>query len=165
MPAAVLLVAALIAFPALSGPVRKCRGPDGQPVYQDRPCTAGAALRDLSEDPPNLSVIPFSRERVPPPARATQRAERETPRAARAATAPRRAVRDKPGFDAAERRHLKEGMSESEVRARLGPPDQRGRSGKGASWTYLPAPGDPQTVTLVVFDQGRVARVERSILR
>lgn len=56
-------------------------------------------------------------------------------------------------------------MTEGEVRARIGPPDQRGREGKHASWTYLPSPEDAQTVTLVIFDKGRVARIERKIMR
>jgi len=157
---ACLFIASLAAAHAAptAAEVHKCRGPAGQPIYQDKPCSPGTALRDFSVDPPNVSIIPFSRETTSVPTRAGPRPER-VPKP------PRRATREKPVFDAAERRHLKEGMSEGEVRARLGPPDQGGKSGKGASWTYLPAAGDPQTVTLVIFDQGRVARVERRIMR
>ena len=57
-------------------------------------------------------------------------------------------------------------MSDAEVVARLGPPDfQAGKGGRKMRWTYLPAAGDAQTVTLVKFEDGRVAGVERSILR
>lgn len=151
-----VLLTILLPMTALAA-VHKCRGPGGQPMYQDKPCMPGEELRNLGEDPPNVSVIPFAR---PPPSPAakperTERAERP----------PKRSAKPGPTFDAAERRHLKEGMSEGEVAALLGPPDQRGRSGRNAQWTYLPAPRDPQTVTVILFEQGRVARVERRIRR
>lgn len=57
-------------------------------------------------------------------------------------------------------------MTDAEVFARLGPPDfQAGKTGRKMRWTYLPAAGDAQTVTLVKFEDGKVVGVERSILR
>jgi hypothetical protein len=58
-------------------------------------------------------------------------------------------------------------MSEGEVRARLGQPDATSgaKDRKSARWTYLPAPGDPQTVTSVTFANGVVSHVERKIVR
>jgi hypothetical protein len=34
-----------------------------------------------------------------------------------------------------------------------------------ARWTYLPAPGDPYTITTVTFAQGVVVDVERKVSR
>ena len=66
----------------------------------------------------------------------------------------------------AERRHLREGMSDGEVLARLGAPDLKSGGGRGtASWTYLPAPGDAQTVTVVRIERGKVLGVDRKIVR
>jgi hypothetical protein len=38
----------------------------------------------------------------------------------------------------------------------------RGR--KSTRWSYLPAAGDPQTITTIVFDYGKVVDVERRIM-
>ena len=57
-------------------------------------------------------------------------------------------------------------MSDGEVLARLGPPDlQAGKNARRMRWTYLPAAGDPQTVTLVRFEDGKVVAVERTTMR
>jgi hypothetical protein len=58
-------------------------------------------------------------------------------------------------------------MHEGEVLARAGPPDLKsgGGSRKLARWTYMPADSDPQTITTVVFDYGRVVEVERKVVR
>ena len=58
-------------------------------------------------------------------------------------------------------------MHEGEVLARAGPPDLKsgGGSRKLARWTYMPAERDPQTITTVVFDYGRVVEVERKVVR
>ena len=88
-----------------------------------------------------------------------RRAEKPPPR-------PRRA--DPPRFvgDAAQRRYVREGMTEGEVLARLGSPDlASGKGGRKVRWTFLPAPGDPQTMTTIGFEDGRVASVERVTVR
>jgi len=145
----------------------KCRDSGAQPIYQGLPCPPGRELRNFEHDPPTVSVIPFERGASAVPAtRAPARKERP-PRALtlqerRKAEADRR----RNELDIAERRHLKEGMSDGEVLAKLGPPDlQSGKTGRKLRWTYLPAAGDPQTVTLVRFEDGRVVGVERSTLR
>jgi hypothetical protein len=58
-------------------------------------------------------------------------------------------------------------MHEGEVMARIGPPDMRSGGGgrKLARWTYMPAVGDPQTLTTVVFEYGKVIEVERKVVR
>ncbi len=141
--------------------VWKCAGTGGVPVYQDRPCEAAGALRDLAADPPPLSVVPFALppSAAPAPARSPRRAEKP-------AAAQRRAPPLRVAGDAAQRRHVHEGMGEGEVLARLGTPDLvSGKGGRRMRWTYLPAPGDPQTLTTVRFEDGRVSGVERSVVR
>lgn len=133
----------------------KCRGEGPVPHYQDSPCPPGRELRNLAESPAAVSVIPFDAPRpgVPPPKVRSAKppaAKKEKPRHA---------------GDAAERRHAREGMSEGEVLARLGTPDLQSGKGRAMRWTYLPATGDPQTVTVLRFDDGRVTHVERKVLR
>jgi hypothetical protein len=57
-------------------------------------------------------------------------------------------------------------MSEGEVLRRAGVPDLRSaRHGRLLRWTYLPAPGDAQTLTTVRFEDGKVVAVERVVVR
>lgn len=154
------LAAALVASAACGADgIWRCTDGRGPPVYQDKPCADGTAGRALPAEAPSLSVVPFAAgpaapaARRPPPAR-----ERAPPRPPR----PEKAV---PG-NVAERRHLREGMSEGEVLARVGTPDlASGKGGRRVRWTYLPAAGDPQTMTLVRFEEGRVTAVERLTVR
>jgi hypothetical protein len=135
--------------------VYKCRGNGGLPIYQDSRCPEGRELRDFAADPPPVSVIPFARppETTPAPGQRPSRgAGKQSPKGTR---------NTNPAVDPAERRHVKEGMSEGEVRAKLGVPDMR----SGKRWTYLPDPGDQQTVTIVRFDDGKVRSVERRVVR
>lgn len=159
--ASTLLV--LLAFPLpASAQVYKCAGDDARPVYQDAPCPPGRELRNFDTDPPPVSVVPMrpapgatTRLTAPPPA----------PREKRASAGERKA---KGGYgDPGERRYLHPGMHEGEVMARLGPPDMKSGGGgrRQARWTYLPVPGDPQTLTTVVFDYGKVIEVERKVVR
>jgi hypothetical protein len=75
------------------------------------------------------------------------------------------------GADANERRFIREGMSEGEVLMRIGKPDSQSEdSGGGASvavkrWIYLPAYGDPQTLTTIVIRKGKVEEVIREVAR
>jgi hypothetical protein len=71
---------------------------------------------------------------------------------------------------ASERRFIRTGMSESEVVRRIGKPEVDSSSGRNKRkdakhWSYLPAPGDPDTVTTVTIVGGQVAEVERRIVR
>jgi hypothetical protein len=93
--------------------VHKCAGAAGT-VYQDRPCDGGAA-GDLGLEDAPLSVLP-----APRPARTLERRE-PVPKPPRQ----ERARRREPAHEGnpAERRHLRVGMTEGEVIARVGPPD------------------------------------------
>jgi hypothetical protein len=162
-------LALLLLVVALAPPVRadmahhtpgmfKCTGERGVPVYQGMPCPPGRELRDFAADPANVSVVEMH-----VPATTTPSA---TPRHERAARAPPLANKAKAPGDPAERRHVKAGMSEGVVLAKLGAPDAASaKHGRHARWTYLPAPGDPQTVTTIRFEDGRVTSVERHVVR
>lgn len=73
--------------------------------------------------------------------------------------------------DAAERRFIRDGMTEGEVVHRIGPPDHEAfirivkDQPEEKAWTYFPAPGDAQTLTTVTLRAGLVTRVERKISR
>jgi hypothetical protein len=143
---------------AADAQVYKCAGEANAPVYQDSPCPQGRELRNFATDPGNVSVLPM------PPPTGTARAAPPPPQPKRATASGRK---EKPRGDAVERRYLHPGMHEGEVLARVGPPDLKsGGSGrKVARWTYMPAPGDPQTLTTVVFEYGKVVEVERKVVR
>lgn len=148
----------------------KCKGPGSAPVYQQQPCAPGATLRDLVQDPATVSVIPFDGATPAPTAKPARAAK---PTTGKSAARPekfdkRKAEAERRTSDAAvvERRHVKDGMSDGEVLARLGPPDlQSGKGGRKMRWTYMPAAGDPQTVTQVHFVDGRVVTVDRTTMR
>lgn len=151
---------ALIAPSWATAQVWKCAGEQGRPVYQDAPCPEGRALRDFAADPPPVSVIPIR----PIPGTVTRATAPSPSREPRSAPG-RRAVAAH--GDPAERRHLQPGMHEGEVMARIGPPDLKSGGGgrKLARWTYMPVPADPQTLTTVVFEYGKVIEVERKVVR
>jgi len=148
--------ALLVALPAQAG-VYKCAGDKGAVVYQDSACAEGRELRNLETDPATLSVVPGT----PIPRFAATLAPEPKPAKVRATTVQSRAG------DASERRFIRTGMTEAEVLHRLGRPDVQlnSRRKEGRQWSYLPAPGDAQTVTTVTFAGGTVIRVERKILR
>jgi hypothetical protein len=157
-PLAVSLALAVVAHAAVAQ-VYKCAGDDARPVYQDAPCPPGRELRNFTTDPPPVSVVPMR----PAPGTTTRLTAPSPPRDKRAPTAGRKA---RGGWgDANERRYLHPGMHEGEVMARLGPPDMKSGGGRRARWTYLPVPADPQTLTTVVFDAGKVVEVERTVVR
>ena len=166
-PLFVSLLAAvpILAYASAEGSLLKCRGPGARTVYQDQPCPPGTELRDFAQDPATVSVIPFESP-APKASPKPSRAERPV----KTATKPdkRKAEADRRSSDGAviERRHVRDGMSDGEVLARLGPPDlQSGKTGRKMRWTYLPVPGDPQTVTLLRFEDGKVVAVERTTMR
>jgi hypothetical protein len=163
-------LAAMLAFalpasllvPVAAAQVFKCAGDGSQPVYQDTPCPPGRELRNFASDPPAMSVVPMA-----PGAGSTTRfiAPPAPPRDRHSAGDARKAKVNH--GDAALRPHIRPGMHEGEVTARVGPPDMKSGGGgrRLARWTYLPAPGDPQTLTTVVFDTGKVVEVERKVVR
>jgi len=186
MPAARLLPSLLLALgiaggvPAAHATIYKCLLDDGTVFYQDAPCAPGRELRDFDKDPANVSVMPFQQ---PPPASAPgssaagkqSAAGAAKPRATGpaskpAASAPKpesRPAKKAPARgDAVQRKFLHPGMSEGEVMARVGPPDMTSSGGRrGSRWTYMPVPEDPNTITNLQFDAGRVVEVERKVLR
>jgi hypothetical protein len=140
----------------------KCRGDQGSVVYQDEPCKPGMELRNFDTDPATVSVVPGSPVAATPPP-AAQRT--------RAAPVARRASEPKlSSGKAAERRFIRTGMSESEVIRRIGKPELDARSSRkqgkdGKHWSYLPAAGDPDTITTLTIVGGLVANVERKVVR
>ena len=170
-----LLAAGAIAWPqAASAGLYKCARADGSVIYQEDSCGPGRELRDFERDPATLSVVPFER----PPSAATTASgstgrKREpnagTPRPASGRASggsPRisRKAADRTG-NPAERKFLAPGLGEGEVLARVGRPDLSTAAGrKTVHWTYLPAPEDPQTITTLTFELGRLLHVERKVV-
>lgn len=156
------LAAACAPFAAsCNASVYKCAGADGAPVYQEFACPAGKELRNFDTDPPALSIIPA------PEAAPGGRPRRVDEKAAPRKTAGGEPSNRKTRGDPSERRHAHTGMSEGEVMARLGRPDvtaSGGRKGK-SRWTYLPAPGDPDTITTLYIDRGAVVDIERKLMK
>ncbi|MCC7327354.1 MAG: DUF4124 domain-containing protein [Burkholderiales bacterium] len=155
-------VAGTLCAPAwVAAQVYKCADERQQVVYQDAPCPAGRELRNLVVDPPTLSVIPLR----PIPGTTSRVATTTEPRPKRTSVATRNALQ-RTG-DPAERRHIRLGMHEGEVMARIGAPDMKsgGGSRRVARWTYMPVAGDAQTLTTVVFDYGKVVEVERKVVK
>jgi len=148
-----------LAAPALAS-VYKCARDDGSVTYQEEPCPAGKELRDFDRDPPTVSVVPFrivprSDTRAIAPATSATRvsSERKSRRSA-----------ERQG-NAAERKFLVPGIGEGEVVARIGRPDMSSGAGrKTMRWTYLPTADDPQTVTTLTFELGRLIEVERKVV-
>jgi len=143
--------------------IYKCIDADGkQPIYQDSPCPAGKELRNFDTDPAEVSIVPF---RAVPGTATTMTA----PKDAKSPPVPKSAKKKDTAavVDVAERRFIVPGMNEGEVVARIGAPDMSsgGKGRKTSRWSYLPAPGDPQTITTVVFDYGKVIEVERKVVK
>lgn len=73
--------------------------------------------------------------------------------------------------DASERKFIGKGMTEGEVLARIGKPDNESEISGGAAkvvekvWTYFPHDDDKQTLTTITIKNGRVFAVERTISR
>lgn len=161
VPLACALAAQPAARPSGGTTVYKCTGVAGSVVYQDSACAAGTELRNFATDPPMLSVIPGA---TPAPPSAAPPASSAKARGDRVAI-PVRARES--AADANERRYVRVGMSQVEVLQRLGRPDvdARNQRGKGQRWSYLPRAGDANTITTVTLVDGKVADVERKIVR
>jgi hypothetical protein len=139
----------------------KCQGDQGSVIYQDTPCKPGTELRNLDTDPATLSVVPWSSAAPTPPAVAPR---------TRGAQVTRRPPDEKiSSGKAAERRFIHTGMSEAEVLRRIGKPEVDGPVSRklkgGKHWSYLPAAGDPDTITTLTIVGGQVANVERKVVR
>ncbi len=162
-PRATIVIAAAAVATAVHADVYKCAGDGKTPIYQEMPCAAGKELRNFQTDPPEITVLPGSPKGGASSGRATEPANRE----GKPAKAAKTSKPDKTKGDASERRHVHTGMTEGEVLARLGTPDvtSRGKNQKQARWTWLPADGDPDTVTILVLVDGVVAEVERKTVK
>ena len=137
--------------------VWKCAGEAGSVVYQDVPCPVGKELRNLTTEPPSLSIVPGT----PVPGAASPRTSAS--RSERASTPERRKTAT---GSAADRRFIQVGMSAVEVVQRIGKPDIDGKNRRGGQrWSYLPNEGDPNTITTLTLIDGKVADVERKIVR
>ena len=156
-----VVVCALVAATPVHAQVYKCADERSQPVYQDAPCPPGRELRNFAADPATVSVIP-----IRPVPGTTTRAVAPAPPRVKNPSAAERKERARSG-DAAERRFLHPGMHEGEVLARVGPPDLKSGGGgrKVLRWSYLPAERDPQTITTVVFEYGKIVEVERKVVK
>ena len=142
--------------------VFKCAGEGGRPIYQESPCPSGKELRNFQTDPPEITVLPGSKLELPAASAPATKPAKEG-RSEKASSTKAAKVRGDP----AERKHLRTGMSEAEVLARLGPPDATtgARNGKQQRWSWFPADGDPETVTTVTLASGVVTHVERTIVK
>src|SRR5215831_8901478 len=158
----VSLLATLAAAPALAD-VYKCSGNGGVPIYQEEPCPKGKELRNFQVDPPEITVLPATTrtDAIPPskasPGNAAPAAKSNDAKQGKSSSA----------GDASERKFIRTGMSEAEVLAKLGQPDMTagGKNGNPARWTYMPAPGDPETITSVTLKKGTVTEVDRKAVR
>ena len=153
-----LALAALLLAPVAQGAMYKCMDERKQPVYQDQPCAAGTEVRNFDTDPATVSVIPF--RPVPGTTTRVVAPPRVKP------TTSGKAAKVRAG-DPGERKYIHPGMNEGEVIARIGPADitSGGKGRKLSRWTYMPITGDPQTITTVVFDYGKVVEVERKVVK
>jgi hypothetical protein len=155
------LAAGVIVSPVAGADVYKCAGAGGIPVYQEMPCAPGKELRNFQLDPPEITILPAQRGA---PANGIKDAP---PRSARSDKDAKPAPTVQPAKNAAERMHVRLGMSEGEVLAKLGRPDTTvgARNANSPRWTYLPAPGDPETVTTLTFAKGIVVDIERKVVK
>ena len=151
-----------IVSPVADADVYKCAGEGGIPVYQEMPCGPAKELRNFQLDPPEITILPA--QRVGTPANGIKEAP---PKNAKSDRNAKQAPAGPPAGNAAERMHVRLGMSEGEVLARLGHPDTQvgARNSSSPRWTYLPAPGDPETVTTLTFAKGIVVDIERKVVK
>ena len=151
-----------IVSPVADADVYKCAGEGGIPVYQEMPCGPAKELRNFQLDPPEITILPAPR--VGTPASGIKEAPARNAKSDKNA---KPAPAGPPAGHAAERMHVRLGMSEGEVLARLGHPDTQvgARNANSPRWTYLPAPGDPETVTTLTFAKGIVVDIERKVVK
>ena len=158
-------IGAVTAFAAPPGhaQVYKCAGEGGIPVYQEMPCSPGKELRNFQTDPPQITILPAPRPPATPPADVIREVPAKNGRTDKDA----KVAKSANAANAAERAHLRVGMTEAEVLARVGNPDVTVGS-KGTPtprWTYMPAPGDPETTTMLQFNKGVVVDIDRRVVK
>ncbi len=161
---AACVLAMLARAPVAHADVYKCAGDTGVPIYQEMPCAKGKELRNFQLDPPEITVLPAQ-----PRANGTPAGKAS---AAKAAAPEAKSNDAKPGKsalagDASERKFVRTGMTEADVLTKLGQPDMTagGKNGSPVRWTYMPAPGDPETITSMTLTKGTVTAVERKAVR
>ena len=169
---ALLTASAVLAFTPAAAGVFKCAGAEGAIVYQDSACSEGRELRNFDIDPPTLSVIPgtstgksasVSASDAPSKASSPKaRATHEKSKPARTASAA-----ESDGAKAGERKFIRIGMSEAEVIQKIGHPNvgSTAQNRRGKQWSYLPAGGDPNTITTITLVGGNVTEVQRKVVR
>ena len=152
----------IIVSPVAGADVYKCAGEGGIPVYQEMPCGPAKELRNFQLDPPEITILPAPRAGTP-----ASSIKEAPPRNAKPDKNAKPAPTGPPAGNAAERMHVRLGMSEGEVLAKLGHPDTQAgaRNASSPRWTYLPAPGDPETVTTLTFQKGIVVDIERKVVK
>jgi hypothetical protein len=162
VPAALVATLAAIATVAHAD-VYKCKGDNGTPVYQESPCPPGKQLRNFQTDPPEITVLPGRAKSAAP----TVKAGTSEKGASVSEKATKSDAATKGKFDPAERANAHVGMSESDVLAKLGPPDvtSNSPSRKQLRWTWLPAEGDPDMVTTMTITDGVVTDLERRTVK
>jgi hypothetical protein len=164
--ASLAAVVCVFAVPARAD-VYKCAGTDGTPIYQESPCPKGTQLRDFQADPPQLSIVPGGSALDP----GVVRTPRSDARAGGSGKSPKAAkgtwIPSGGKADPAERKHLRSGMTEGEVLARVGSPDitSGSKATQSGRWSYLPSEGDPDTITTLTFADGKVTKVERKLAK
>jgi hypothetical protein len=151
-----------LATASAAADVYKCAGEGGVPVYQEMPCGSAKELRNFQTDPPEITVLPAQRAVSTPPdaVKSAPPKNGKTDKDSKTGKAP--AV-----GDASERLHLRLGMTESEVLARLGSPDMTvgAKNAPSPRWTYMPAPGDQETITTLMFTKGVLVDIERKVVK
>ena len=164
--AALVLAACAVALPARAD-VYKCAGSDGTPVYQESPCPKGTQLRDFQADPPQLSIVPGGGALDPGVVRAPRGEERGKADGKAAKGTKNGWMPSGSKSDPGERKHLRSGMTEGEVLARVGSPDitSGSKATQSGRWSYLPTEGDPDTITTLTFADGKVTKVERKLYK
>ncbi len=143
--------------------VYKCAGDKGIPVYQEMPCAAGKELRNFQTDPPEITILPSRR----PSGNPADMIRETPPKNGKAADQDARVAKPTNVANATERMHLHVGMTEAEVLARVGSPDVTvgAKGGTSPRWTYMPAPGDPETTTMLLFSKGVLVDIDRKVVK
>lgn len=162
-------VALLAAVSAADASVVKCIGANGSVTYQNSSCPQGAKGEPIDTTPNSGGRFATESE-----IRETRRLSQDERQPGVRTTVKRKAVQI---YNADERRFIQVGMSEAEVRRRIGPPNHTVRrsstSGKPSSrtkdstlqWVYLPAADDAQTTMTLTLKGGSVIHIDRKVTR
>ena len=121
------------------------------------------AIAYCQTDPPEITILPAQRR----PGTAPADVIREVPPKNAKTDRDAKVAKSGNSVSAAERAHLRVGMTEAEVLARVGSPDVTvGAKGTPTPrWTYMPAPGDPETTTMLQFNKGVLVDIDRKVVK